>query len=180
MDTPNSCALNSFCDTDDEYEETIDPSYLKSLLELEELDLSRNSLAEWQDDRFFLNQKLKKLYLNSNSMRHLTQGLLDSFSRLKVLDISDNKFECDEFIFEFVNLTLIDPDLNVLGWNQGNGYICRNASNTNQTLTFRKYYDWFLENSNDEDDVIEKCISTRKVVHNLKLFATFDFILQHL
>ena len=37
----------------------------------------------------------------------------------------------------------------------------------------------FQEHCYIEDDVIEECISTRKVLHNLKLFATFDFILQH-
>ena len=41
------------------------------------------------------------------------------------------------------------------------------------------FYGTFWEHCYIEDNVIEDCISFRKVVCNLKLFATFNFILQH-
>ena len=140
-----SCALNHYCYTSDEYKEPLDPDYLKAFSQLEILDLSRNSLGEWQDDRFAENSHLKKLYLHSNRFSHITKGLIQSFARLTEIDFRyNNNLECDQSIAEFFNLTLTVKTLNVVGWDQGQGYLCRNMTNYTQ-ITFKEYYDWYLE-----------------------------------
>merc|ERR1711860_21487 len=102
-----------------------------------------NGLAEWNEDRFVKNKKLKKLYLYHNRMSHLTKGLLDSFSRLEVLDFRENTgLECDQQIVDFVDLVNATKSLAVVGWEDGYGYKCRNTS-TLELIAFRAYYDWF-------------------------------------
>lgn len=141
-----SCALNTNCYTSDEYESPVDPAYLQALTKLQVLDMSQNSLGEWKDDRFAKNINLQNLYLNHNRMAHLTQGLIDSFARLKEIDFRHNKLECDEFIVIFFNLTLSKPELKVKGWKNGDGYLCRNMTDNNLTqITFRQHYDWFIQ-----------------------------------
>ena len=146
-----SCALNPYCYSENEYNPPLDPEYLKSLHKLEILDLSWNSLAEWQDERFAFNPKLKKLYLNSNSMSHLTSGLLKTFSTLEEIDFRRNKLECEKEIIDFINLTLEYPNLNVVGWDNGTGYYCRNMTDFNYTkVSFKEFHEWYDEYGNED------------------------------
>ena len=79
---------------------------------------------------------------------------MKSFSRLQEVDFRFNKIECDEKVVEFFNLTMSLPNMTVIGWNNGTGYLCRNISDSVQ-ITFKEYYEWYLENY-DETEVINE------------------------
>ena len=137
------CALNPDCSASDDFASPLDPEYLRFLAKLEILDMSENSLAQWNDDRFAYNKNLKKLNLRKNKMSGLTKGLITSMSRLQEVDFRDNRFECDEMIVAFINMTRRNTtNLKVVGWNYGNGYFCRNGTNLTQ-ITFTDYYEWY-------------------------------------
>ena len=170
------CALNPFCTSDDSYDSPIDISYLEGMEDLEELDLSMNGLAEWNEDRFVKNKKLKKLYLYHNRMSHLTRGLLESFSRLEVLDFRENTgLECDQQIVDFVDLVNATKSLAVVGWEDGYGYKCRNTS-TLELIAFRAYYDWFTS-IEIVDEVSESGIPWLLIILSSGVFAFIGAII---
>lgn len=73
----------------------------------------------------------------------LKEGLLQTFSRLKVLDFRSNPIVCDEFVAKFFRLTQTNPDLEVQGWNNGTGYVCRLENNLTE-ITYKEYFDQYV------------------------------------
>ena len=141
-----TCALNPNCSADFNYSSPLDPNLLLALPNLEDLNLSENSLVQWTDDRFVHNTKLSRLSLAKNQMVHITAGLLESFSRLKYLDFRDNPIICDHFVAHFV--LMVDNKSNdnftIEGWDGGQGYSCVNESDTSQIYTYRYGQDFIL------------------------------------
>ena len=133
------CALTERCVSQYEYDSPLQKTLLSQMPVLTVLDLSENSLTSWTDDRFEDNTLLEELYLENNSILFLTQGMIESFRRLKVLDLRDNAITCNNMIIDFYDMAeALKPNLRVKGWTSGEGYVCYTEDNL-EAVTFRAY-----------------------------------------
>ncbi len=137
-----SCSLDYNCVGSVSHDELMDAEVFSSLVNLEVLDLSKNSLNAWNEDIFIGNTKLQYLSLASNKLFHVTPGMLESFRRLKVLDMRDNFILCDDKVTEFHLLwEELRGDLFVVGYKGGDGYVCNLNENQdlNDVTTYRAF-----------------------------------------
>ena len=120
------------------YAQPLSRALLEQLPSIEILDLSLNDIHHWTEvDVFSQNRKLSVLYLQSNAISRLTDPMISSFRKLRVLDLSGNNIACDEKVVAFYGMAKETPELEVVGYEDGRGYKC--LMEGGQSLTFEEY-----------------------------------------
>lgn len=79
----------------------------------------------------------------------IKSGLLSSFSRLKVLDLSENPITCDLYVAKFYELATKNTSLTVVNWKNGSGYVCHMEDALEKTLTFKVSFFYLLDQIRD-------------------------------
>ena len=134
------CALTENCVSVYEYDSPLEQGLLSQMPYLQVLDLSENALTSWADDRFLDNTGLEELYLENNSILFITDGMLQSFRRLKVLDLRGNAITCNGMVSAFYEtVEELKPSLWVKGWSGGEGYVCYQEEDL-MPISFKSYY----------------------------------------
>ena len=122
------------------YGQPLSQTLLAQLPSVEILDLSFNNIHLWTEkDVFSLNENLSVLHLQNNDITRLTDPMIDSFRKLKVLDLSENIIACDENVVAFYDMVKETPELEVVGYDDGNGEGYKCELEDGVTLTFEEY-----------------------------------------
>ena len=120
------------------YGQPLSQTLLAQLPSVEILDLSFNNIYQWtEEDVFSKNENLSVLHLQNNDIIRLTDPMIDSFRKLKVLDLSENMIACDENVAAFYDMVKETPELEVVDYDDGRGYKC--VLEDSVTLTFEEY-----------------------------------------
>ncbi|KAK9505396.1 hypothetical protein O3M35_009465 [Rhynocoris fuscipes] len=93
----------------------LNPYWLPPLVNLVELDLAYNDLNEWNSRLLSNNTKLRVLSLFSNRIKYISVSMLEDFSALDYLDISENHLYCTCNTVNYIsnyNLSLDNYSLN--------------------------------------------------------------------
>ena len=130
-----------------QYEAPMNPTLLMSMEKLEVLHLGKNGLTSWSERWFKKNPRLKRLHIEFNKFRSLTEAMLEDFARLfsdtsailklillsfrlEYLDLrSRNKSEehlllCTMEVVTFYFWVEGNSNITVEGWDGGEGYFC--------------------------------------------------------
>lgn len=78
---------------------TLSPTIFAPLRLVQTVDVSQNTLSAWQHPLFQANTHLEDLSLTHNRFTHLSQAMLQDFSNLTSVRLSDNPFTCECFHF---------------------------------------------------------------------------------
>lgn len=120
------------------YTQPLSQALLEQLPSIEILDLSSNNIHLWTEvDVFSHNKNLSVLYLQSNDINSLTEPMISSFRKLKILDLSENIITCDANVEAFYHMAKETPGLEVVGYDDGRGYKC--LIEDGEYLTFEEY-----------------------------------------
>lgn len=114
---------------------------LAQMPELAKLDLSSNKIHNWSSkDKFGNNSKLEVLIMKSiHDYISLTKTMIDDFSKLKYLDLTENLFICNEEVADFFLLAEKSKTLFVEGWYHGFGFRCIQDPELGNITTFYEY-----------------------------------------
>lgn len=72
----------------------LNPVDFAPLTKLSSLDISENALVSWQERLFTCNVRLKEVVAYRNKFTYLSEVMLEDFSNLKKMDVSENPFTC--------------------------------------------------------------------------------------
>uniref|UniRef100_A0AAF5RWX3 Leucine Rich Repeat family protein n=1 Tax=Wuchereria bancrofti TaxID=6293 RepID=A0AAF5RWX3_WUCBA len=148
---------------------------LKHLPSLKELDLSNGKLQQIDEsDLEAQNGRLEELILRNNQLTTLPRSVLENMKNLRLLDLSNNKWLCDENMeavveeieLKYKEAVLLDQDFILLHANETN---C-NRPNSLQGQAIMNVIKDSFKMYNSSDDAIYSTISTMSTVDNdLKL-----------
>ncbi len=123
----------------DNIDRPLDYLKLDSMISLKTLNISGNQIVSWgpEKTKFDANVNLSTLILTENhDYVNITNGMVTDFSRLDVLDMSNNRFVCNDGVAYFLKMveTGEGPDT-VVGWSSGYGYFCKDRDGVTRTFS---------------------------------------------
>lgn len=73
------------------------------MMDLEKLNLEKNSIGNWYEKLFAQNQKLKILNLRENKLNQLTSAMEEDLTSVELLALGKNEFECSCDLQKFLH-----------------------------------------------------------------------------
>lgn len=130
-------------------------NHWRDLQQLLTLTLTNNNVHEWYEHVFYNLSHLSKLVLSHNSLNHITEAMLEDFSRpsLTEIDLQGNRFQCN------CSLAKLNGSINTSIFQDFSSYSC---SQEGRDLSFEEFISTAVCSSRAQDENVVDDKSTGK------------------